>query len=274
VVVLSGDVHNSTGNLMSYWRGTAVAPARIAQFTSSGFKNVMPVYLRALDRSAMLLQELLRAKIGVERFGWDRPADDLVLLPQGRTENDLVATTRAKLLRSPVLLPAHGWLDDNAPGEDRPELRTRLNLAHPPDWRWKLRPLLDDRPDAERPSPIRVEPIDDAAVEAQLNDPGQTFAALQTIASRHQAALDRMRNARQMLFRSNFGVCRFVTERGEAITAVQELYTSAPDPETQVPVLAAYLVQHAPLGPVDEPPPEQLRVAVIERLPIPEPSPQ
>ena len=73
VVVLSGDVHNSTGNLMSYWRGDATSPARIAQFTSSGLKNVMPVYLRALDRSAMLLQELLRARIGVERFGWDRP---------------------------------------------------------------------------------------------------------------------------------------------------------------------------------------------------------
>ncbi len=34
VVVLSGDVHNSTGNLMSYWRGNASTPARIAQFTS------------------------------------------------------------------------------------------------------------------------------------------------------------------------------------------------------------------------------------------------
>ena len=116
VVLLSGDVHNSTGNLMSYWRGSATSPARIAQFTSSGFKNVMPVYLRALDRSAMLLQELLRARIGVERFGWDRPADDLVLLPEGRSEDDLVAATRAKLLRSPVLLPAHGWIDDNEPG--------------------------------------------------------------------------------------------------------------------------------------------------------------
>ena len=273
VVLLSGDVHNSTGNVMSYWRGAAPAPARIAQFTSSGLKNVMPVYLRALDRSAMLLQELLRARIGVERFGWDRPADDLVLLPEGRTEDDLVAATRAKLLRSPVLLPAHGWLDDNEPGEPvRPELTTRLNPAHPPDWRWCVEPLLDDRLDAERPTPIRARPIDDAAVEAQLNDPDQVFSALQTIAARHQSALDRMRNARQMMFRSNFGVCRFTTE-GEAITAVHELYTSAPDPETQLPVFDRYLVQTALLGPVVEPPPEHLRVAAIERVPIPpEPS--
>ncbi len=82
-----------------------------------------------------------------------------------------------------------------------------------------------------------LELIDDAVVEAQLADPDQVFAALQTIAARHQSALDRMRNARQMMFRSNFGVCRFTTGTGGAITAVHELYTSAPDPETQLPVL-------------------------------------
>jgi hypothetical protein len=270
VVVLSGDVHNSTGNLMSYWRGTDEPPARIAQFTSSGFKNVMPVYLRALDRSAMLLQELLRARLGVERFGWGRPADDLLLLPEGRTENDLVAATRGRLLRSPVLLPAHGWLNDNKPGEPiRPELSTRLNPSRPPDWRWRVVPLLDKRPDSERPTPIRARPIDDALVEAQLADPGQVFTALQTIAARHQSALDRMRNARQMMFRSNFGTCRFTTGTGGAVTAVHEIYTKSPDPETQVPVLAPYLVQEAELGPVNEAPPEELRVAAIVRVPVP-----
>ena len=120
-----------------------------------------------------------------------------------------------------------------------------------------------------------AEAIDDALVEAQLADPEQVFAALQTVAARHQSALDRMRNARQMLFRSNFGVCRFVTEGGgatslpETITAVHELYTQAPDPETQIPVLDRYLVQEAPLGPVAEAPPEELRVAVIRPVPIP-----
>ena len=101
------------------------------------------------------------------------------------------------------------------------------------------------------------------------------FDALQTIAARHQSALGRMRNARQMLFRSNFGVCRFIEgarapgEAADAITAVHELYTSAIDPETRLPVLNRYLVQEAPLGPVTEPPPTRLRVAAIERRPIP-----
>ena len=256
VVLLSGDVHNSTGNLMSYWRGSATSPARIAQFTSSGMKNVMPVYLRALDRSAMLLQELLRARLGVERFGWDRPADDLVLLPEGRTEDDLVAATRAKLLRSPVLLPAHGWLDDNEPGQpDRPELTTRLNPAKPPDWRWRVRPLLDDRPDTERPTPIRARPIDDAAVEAQLADPDQVFTALQTIAARHQSALDRMRNARQMLFRSNFGVCRFTTDRGRDHRRARAVHVGDGPGDAGCRCWTPTWSRRRRSDPVDEPPP-------------------
>ena len=78
-----------------------------------------------------------------------------------------------------------------------------------------------------------------------------------------------MRNARQMMFRSNFGMCRFTTDAAGAITAVQELYTQAPDPETRLPVLDRYLVQEAPLGPVVEPPPDTLRVPAIVRVPIP-----
>lgn len=274
VVVLSGDVHNAASNVMSYWRGAAAQPARIAQFTSSGFKNVMPVYLRALDRSAMLLQELLRARLGVERLGWTRPDADLVLLPEGRTEADLVATTRARLLRSPVLLATHGWPDDNPAGEEPQERFTsRLNPAKPPDWRWKVTPLLDERPDAERPSPIRALPLDDAAVEADLTDPATAFEAMRAVASRHQAALDRMRNTRQMMFRSNFGICRFETGDDGVVTAVGEVHTSAVDPETQLPVLGPYMVHRASLGPQDEAPPEQLRRDVLSRVPLPEPEP-
>ncbi len=275
VVLLSGDVHNAASNLMSYWRGNQTQPARIAQFTSSGFKNVMPVYLRSLDRSAMLLQELLRAKLGVERLGWTRPDADLVLLPGGRTEDDLVATTRAKYLRSPVLLPTWGWPDDTPEGADPPDdaAKSRLNLVKPPDWRWRVTPLLDERKDADRPSPIRPTPLDDALIETQLNDPSTAFAAMQAVAARHQAALDRMRNTRQMMFRSNFGICRFETTAGGTITAVGEVYTSAVDPETQLPVMDAYMVHRAPLGPEDENPPTDLRATVLSKVPIPEPQP-
>ena len=36
-----------------------------------------------------------------------------------------------------------------------PTKATRLNPAAPPDWRWRVKPLLDERADAERPEPIR-----------------------------------------------------------------------------------------------------------------------
>lgn len=282
VVLLSGDVHNAASNLMSYWRGTSNAPARIAQFTSSGFKNVMPVYLQALDAKVMLLQQLLRAKLGVERLGWTQPEQDLVLLPAGRTEDDLVAITRAKLLRSPVLLPTHGWIDDNATGEDDDAKRSRLNPARPPEWRWRVTPLLDVRPDvvpqpppedpnAARPTPIRAFPLDEATIETQAADPATTFDALRQVAVRHQHALERMRNTRQMLFRSNFGICRFEST-GSLVTAVGEVYTEAVDPDSQLPVMAPYLVHRAPLGPLFEDPPERLRRFAIEPAPIPEPT--
>ncbi|MEZ5202510.1 MAG: hypothetical protein R2742_14970 [Micropruina glycogenica] len=45
----------------------------------------------------------------------------------GRTEAELVAVTRAKLLRSPVLLPTWGWIDDNSDSEDDEAKRSRLN---------------------------------------------------------------------------------------------------------------------------------------------------
>jgi len=279
VVVLSGDVHNAASNVMSYWKGTDTTPSRIAQFTSSGFKNVMPVYLRALDASAMLLQQLLRAKLGVERLGWTRPEADLVLLPTGRTDADLVAITRAKLLRSPVLLPTHGWLDDNLDGERLDEKTSRLNPDRLPEWRWRVTPLLDVRPDvvpqpppddptAVRPSPIRPFPLDEALVEQQVEDQAGLFAAMQAVAVRHQRALDRMRNTRQMMFRSNFGLCRFEAE-GDQVTAVGEVYTSAIDPDTQLAVMAPYMVHRAPLGPGVESPPGRLRTDVISRRRIP-----
>ena len=126
------------------------------------------------------------------------------------------------------------------------------------------------RRDADRPSPIRAFPLDDALIETQAADPATTFAAIRAVAVRHQHALERMRNTRQMMFRSNFGLCRFESV-GDVITAVGEVYTEAVDPDTQLPVMGPYMVHRAPLGPLLEAPPQQLRRYVIERVPIPDP---
>jgi hypothetical protein len=270
VVLLSGDVHNSSGSLMSYWRGNEARPARIAQFTSSGFKNVMPPMITAADRSAGFLQQFVRAGLGVERIGWNRPEDDLVLLPAGKTETDLTPVMRSRLRTTPVMIPTWGWLVDARSG-----VASRLNPARPPDWRWRIKPLRDERSDAERPEPIRPLELDDDAIESDLDDPDKALSAYAAIATRHQHALGHMRNARQILFRSNFGLVRFVSDDGR-IDAVHEVYTAFADPDqptAEPPKPQPYLFQIAPLGPEDEDPPGPLRDQVITRVPVPPPVP-
>lgn len=270
VVLLSGDVHNSSGSLMSYWPKDASRPVRIAQFTSSGFKNVMPAKITAVDRSAGFAQQMIRANLGTERIGWDQPVDDLVLLPTGKTQLDLVPIMRARLQSVPVMIPSWGWPDDNDDDPTTPvstELTSRLNPLRPPDWRWRVRPLLDERADDQRPKPIQPLPIDPAAIETDLLDPHTAIDGYQAIAARHQHALDRMRNARQILFQSNYGVCRFEPDDIHGtLTAIHEVYTAGRAPDDPVdaePKPDKYLVQIANLGPVDEDPPTELRTRVI-----------
>ena len=213
VVLLSGDVHNSSGDADELLaQGRRSQPARIAQFTSSGFKNVMPAYIAATDRTAGFAQQMVRANLGTERIGWDQPADDLVLLPEGRTIRDLVPVMRSRLQSVPVMLPTWGWPDDNDDDPTTavdPALTSRLNPDRPPDWRWRIRPLLDERDDIQRPAPIQQLPIDPDAIANDLADPSTLVHGYQAIAARHQHALDRMRNARQILFAPNFGLVRF-----------------------------------------------------------------
>ncbi|MCA8880537.1 MAG: hypothetical protein KDA73_11400 [Rhodobacteraceae bacterium] len=269
VVILSGDVHYSSATVMSYWRGNAARPARFAQFTSSGFKNVMPSYITFVDRGIGFAQQLVRANLGTERLGWDRPADDLVLLPQGATSGDLVPVMRARLDATPVLLPTWGWLDRNDPDASVPDpaLTTRLNPAAPPDWRWRVRVLRDERSDDQRPEAIRPLPIDETAVARDLADPATLLSAYQTLAARHQFAMKRLRNARQFLFRGNVGRLVFRSHPDGRLEAVQEIYTTFTAPDDVVPLEPtpqAVLVQVAPLGPEDEAAPERLRAKAIE----------
>jgi hypothetical protein len=291
VVLLSGDVHYSASSLMSYWKGTATQPARIAQFTSSGFKNVMPSYIRLVDRSLGFAQQLVRAKLGIERIGWDRPLNDLVLLPQGKSDVDLVPVMRARLQDVPVMVPTWGWPNDNAAGEDLAEKKSRLNPALPPDWRWRVAPLLDQRadapaetqpdpePDAHRPAAMRPLPLNLDLIDQQLTPPSATAPAVHAldayaaIAARHQRAVDKLNNARQMLFRSNFGRVSF-EHRGARLFAIHELYTAFADIDATAPAEpkpAAFMRHEASLGPDDEAPPTDLRLQAI--VPIDPPSP-
>jgi hypothetical protein len=256
VVLLSGDVHYSSGTQMSYWRGDATRPARFAQFTSSGFKNVMPAKITFVDRSIGFAQQLVRANVGIDRIAWERPLDDLVLLPAGQTTADLMPVMRSRLRSVPVVLPTWGWPDGS-----------RLNPARPPDWRWRVKLLRDDRPEDQRPAGVRLLALDEDAVDHDLADPSTVLDGYQAVAARHQHALVRLRHARQILFRANVGRVTFRPGEGGKLDAVHEVYTTFADPDQPAalePKPEVFLLQVAALGPEDEAPPDRLRAKALE----------
>ena len=160
------------------------------------------------------------------------------------------------------MIPTWGW-------PERKPQRTKINRT--PDWMWRARPLLDTRPDSERPSAIRQLPLDDGKIDADLKGSAPLDAYL-SVTARHQGAVEKLKNSRQMLFRSNFGLVRFTRREGRLI-AIHELYTAFADPDAAVPEPpkpAPFMVHEASLGPEDEAPPGELRPRAIEPVKLPE----
>lgn len=272
VVLLSGDVHYSASTAMSYWRGSnTTRPDRIVQFTSSGLKNVMPVYISAIDRSIGFAQQLVRAKLGVERIGWNLPRDDLVILPEGMKLTDIPPGLRSRLQETPVMIPTWGWPDRNPPNAPQRDLAkvSHINDTLPPDWLWRAEPLLDKRPDAQRPPAMRPLALNDDEIDNQLRDKSTALDAYVSVAARHQSAVEKLKNSRQILFRSNFGLVRF-ERRATQLFAIHEVYTAFADPDAAVPETpkpAAFMLHEASLGPLEELPPQgELRPYAIKPI--------
>jgi len=243
IVFLSGDVHYGTSNVMSYWRKGDREPARFASFTSSGIKNVMPWYIRFIDRSLGFAQRLARAKFGAERLGWDDNSPAPLRIPPGAK---LVPALKAKLKQTPALIPPLIL----PPG-------TTINPDHPPDWSWRVEVGFDLRPDAERPASARPDALGVA------DDIARNLDGYRAVARRHAGQLDKLNNSRQVIFQhSNIGLITF-RKRSELINGKQEeiidvtqtLFTSHPkaaDPERGEP----YTVHVIPLRSPAEPKPE------------------
>ena len=242
VVFLSGDVHYGTSSVMSYWRKGDSEPARFAQFTSSGMKNVMPWYIRYIDRSLAFAQRIARANLGAERLGWDDDSPPPLEIPPG---TELVPALRSKLKKTPVLIPTLTL----PPG-------TTINQEHPPDWSWRVEVGRDVRADAERPVPAQP---DSLGVPADITRNPDGYRA---VARRHAGQLDKLNNSRQVLFQNNLGLITFskrtetINGKAEEIVDVtQTLFTSHPkgaDPARGEP----YTVHVIPLRAPSEPKPE------------------
>ena len=237
VVLLSGDVHYSASTVMSYFTKGEADPARFVQFTSSGFKNVMPPYITVIDRSLALAHIIVRQPLGAERMGWLRRPSNPIVLEAGTSEGDIPREYRSKLKQEPTLLPTIGWPDD-----------TTINPAQRPDWSWRVEPIFDVRADDARPAAIQPRKLVDAAgVQVALTEPGgaNSIQGFHAVAARQQHSLETLKNSRQILFRSNFGLVRFERREG-VLHAIHEMYTAARRPEETgtEPLLPGLFVLH------------------------------
>jgi hypothetical protein len=134
VVLLSGDVHYSATNAMSYWYkknpqdpALAPAPARIVQFIASGLKNVMPGEIVLANRSFSILQKMIQSKIGAERLGWNSHSPKPVQVPPDKPAS-VFANASRPTLASLSLVPDFAALP--TVGRVRRRHRRSTSVAH------------------------------------------------------------------------------------------------------------------------------------------------
>jgi hypothetical protein len=192
------------------------APARIAQFGSSGLKNAKDIII-TLARGlgyAFTVVDLTPA----ERLIWKDSTPAAVTPPEGRRFSPAV---RDRLGNEPVLLPSRNWPAGTKIGPRRPDLTWRLDLVR------------DERPEPERPEFTRVEPppaFDAQDVERSYRD----------IAARYVRALDKVRFGRGVLYQPNLGLVRFERDDGRLV-ARQDLISHPPGRDEAV-VINTYRV--------------------------------
>ena len=135
---------------------------------------------------------------------------------------------RARMMRSPALLPAAAW-----------PKATTIPDNSAPDWTWRLQVVRDTRPD-----PIKRQPEQPPLPVFDSNAPQQSVAL---IAARHaQVARSPNDPVRSIVFPSNVGVVRFETTDSGGVRAVHEI-SSPDDPETDTG--SAYTHHEVDLGP-------------------------
>ena len=186
-------------------------PARMAQFVSSGLKNIKGdiFLLGRLIGFAFPMSDLTPA----ERLIWKDNTPAPVKAPEGGRFHPSV---RDRLGSEPVLLPSGNW----PPG---------TTLVSRPDFSWRADAVRDDRPDGERPEFTRPAPLP----TFDPTDVGDSYAK---IAASHAGLVSKFRFARGVMFQSNFGLVRFELDDEERLVACQDLYTHPPGKHEGVPV--------------------------------------
>ena len=194
------------------WRDTASTTAGWQwprTFTASPAHNSFDATVAAVLRSDALLQ-LYEQGVRPERLMWTDKA------PFSVPASASVSPGRiARLNRKPAILPANGW----PPG-------TTFPADKPPDGRWRLTLLRDQRPDGDLPEALRQPPL--LAPEFDQNNPLPGYAA---VAGRHAiAAMTHFDHLRQMVFTCNIGLISFFLD-GSNVLGVRQTLLSRKGPE-------------------------------------------
>ena len=142
--------------------------------------------------------------------------------------------------QSPAVVPAGGW-----------PAGTTIAADKPPEFRFRITPVRDDRPRSELTHPERLQP---PLPSFNAGDPLRSY---HEVAARHaELALGPTELLRLLVFRSNLGVVRFEAD-GLSHRAVHDLYsTDGPDSTTG----GAFTVHRSSLALAADVPAPQLQV--------------
>lgn len=237
VVFLSGDVHYAMSATLDRWQkkdSSTETSNRFVQLTSSPSRNLFEDAVAGLMRMNTFGVRAQRFGFPGERLAWK--AKEPLSIP---TATKVAPGLRARLRRTPVLVPAGHWTQGVAVKGNRT----------PPDWRWRMNIIADIRPNSEREEMPPHPPLGGPDI-----DPKDAIAGYFRTVSRHGlAALQHFDHLRQIVFPNNFGLVSFPEDAGTQ-TVRHELWSAKPSDASEG---APNTVHQVPLGiPPTENPPE------------------
>lgn len=221
IIFLSGDVHYGSSQRLVYWtKDNEKATACFAQLTSSGFRNIMPSYIRNASQHFLNAQKMLRNNINAERLGWfdHTVKPEPVKLPDKPNATFL----KDKLKKNPVIIPVNGWPPGTKSGRKA-------------DWSWRIENIIDQRKESERPATTQV---------SSLEETDDIMKDLQKTAIRHIAQAKKVNYTRQILFKSNLGLVSFEKSTDGVLQVIHELYAAPFDGEPDKPQKHDVFTQH------------------------------
>ena len=226
-VVLGGDVHYAGAFAMD-WTNSG-RTTRIVHFTSSAAHNAWggargPTAVRNLMLYNGMATGLQRVGLPMVKLGWNNTLPAVV--------SDLTheaPLARVRVQSGPVLLTDQLF-------------RQQHPLTRPPDWAWRLAPVVDARASADRPVGARQ------TVSAEVAAGSDAVHHYGDLATAHVQALETVAVNRGLQYLCNVGVIRF-TVTGAALSVRQELYSLRPKPEPNEKA-DAYIVHETGLDPV------------------------